>query len=96
MAAPLQYVLFETAFTVGVGCTVMLNTIGLPVHPLAEGVTVMVATTVATPVLVAVNDGISPLPLAARPIDGVSLIHAKWVPLTGPLKEMLAVAAPLQ
>ncbi len=48
----------------------MVKVIGVPVHPLALGVTVIVATTGVVPVLVATNDGISPEPLAARPIEG--------------------------
>ena len=39
------------------------------------GVTMMVATTGAVPVLVAVNDVIFPVPLAARPILIVLLVH---------------------
>ena len=39
------------------------------------GVTTIVATTGAVPVLVAVNDAISPVPLAASPIDVSSFVH---------------------
>ena len=65
-----------TALTVGVGYTVMVNDKGVPVHPFAVGVTVMVAITGAVPLLVAVKDGIFPVPLAASPMDGVLLTHA--------------------
>ena len=58
-----------------VGNTVIENAIGVPIHPLAAGVTVMVAITGAVPALVAVNEGISPVPLAASPIDGVLLVQ---------------------
>ena len=40
-----------------------------------EGVTVMVAVTGAVVRLVAVNGGISPVPRAASPIEGLSLVH---------------------
>lgn len=54
----------------GVGFTVMVNDPGVPEQLLAEGVTVMVAETATLPVLTALNEGIGPLPLAARPMDG--------------------------
>jgi hypothetical protein len=65
-----------TGLTVGVGYTVMVNDSGVPTHPFAVGVTVIVAITVAVPLLVAVKDGIFPVPLPASPMDGVLLIHA--------------------
>ena len=74
----------------------MLNDKGVPTHPFAVGVTVMVATTGAVPGLVAVKDGISPVPFAASPMDGVLLTHAKVVPATGPISGIGAVVAPLQ
>ena len=40
------------------------------------GVTVMVAVTGDTPRLIALNDAMFPLPLAARPMLGVLLVHA--------------------
>jgi len=58
---------------VGVGFTVIVNDNGVPMHPLAVGVTVIVAITGAVPPLMAVNDGIFPVPLAPNPIDGVLL-----------------------
>jgi hypothetical protein len=60
----------------GVGLTVIVNDCGVPAQPSNEGVTVMVAVTGAVPELVAVNDAIFPLPLAASPIDGVLLVQA--------------------
>ena len=60
-------------------------------------VTVIVATTGALVALVAVNDKISPVPDAANPIDGVLLVQLNTAvpPLTGVVKLMLAVGAPL-
>ena len=48
--------------------TVMVNVLDVPPQPDAEGVTVIVAVIGVDPGLVAVNDGILPLPLAPRPI----------------------------
>lgn len=78
------------------GFTVIVNERGVPVHPLAVGVTVMVATTCTVPVLVAVNDAIFPAPEAARPMDGALLVQANVVPATGLPKVIAVVAAPLQ
>lgn len=54
----------------------MVKDEGVPVHPFAVGVIPMVATTGAVPVLVAENTGMLPVPLAARPIDGVLFVQA--------------------
>ena len=78
------------------GFTLILKTIGVPAHPLADGVTVIVAVTTAVPVLAAVKDGIFPFPLATRPIEGVLLVQAKVVPLTALLSVTGADATPLQ
>ncbi len=56
----------------GEGLTVMVNENGVPTQPLAEGVTVTVATMAVVPALMAVKEGIFPVPLAANPIAGVS------------------------
>jgi hypothetical protein len=93
---PLQITWFDTAFTVGVGLTVIVKVRGVPLHPLALGVTVIVATTGVVPVFTAVNEAISPVPLAARPIDGVLLVQLYVVPATAPPKLTAAVLAPLQ
>jgi hypothetical protein len=81
---------------VGVGYTVMVNDRGVPVHPFAVGVIVIVAITIVVPALVAVKDGIFPVPLAASPMDGVVLTHAKVVPDTGPEMVIADVVEPLQ
>jgi hypothetical protein len=76
VVAPLQYATLLTALTVAVGYTVIVNDSGVPTHPFAVGVTVIVAVTVVMPLLVAVKDGIFPVPLPASPMDGVLLTHA--------------------
>ena len=74
----------------------MVKVIGVPEHPLADGVTVMLATSGAVPALVAVNAGILPDPLTPSPMDAVLLVHAKVVPATGLVKLMAVVVAPVQ
>lgn len=64
-----------TALTTGVGFTVIVNVTLGPGQPLAIGVTVIVATNGALVVLVAMNDGMSPLPAGASPIAGVLLVQ---------------------
>ena len=55
-----------------------------------------VATTGVVPPLTALKDAMFPLPLAARPIEGVLLVQLKIVPATDPLKVTGLVGAPLQ
>src|ERR1051326_4151183 len=59
---PLQADMFAGTVTFGVGSTVMVYELGVPVHPLADGVTVMVAVTGLAVALVAVNAAMSPVP----------------------------------
>lgn len=96
VAAPLHTVWLPTAFTVGVGFTVMVNVLGVPGHPLAVGVTVMVAVTGVVPVLVAVNTPMFPLPEAAKPMEGVLFVQENVLPGTGPLMLMAVLLPPLQ
>ena len=96
VTVPLQYIALLTWFTVAVGLTVIVNTRFVPVHPFAVGVTVIVATVGAGPGLVAVNDGIFPVPLAARPTEGLLFDQAKVVPATGLPIVTTEVVAPLQ
>jgi hypothetical protein len=66
------------------------------VHPLAVGVTVIVALIGDVVALVTVNDGILPEPLAARPIDVLVFTHVNVVPLTGPVKFVIGAVTPVQ
>ena len=60
----------EGTVTIGVGLTVMVKLFGVPVQPLAEGVTVIVAVTGVVLLFTAVKLAmLLPVPLAARPID---------------------------
>lgn len=93
---PLQTDWFEMVATVGVGSTVIVKVDGVPGQPFNDGVTVMVAVTGADPELFAVKAAISPVPLAARPMDGVLFVQLN-VPPTGLLVKLTAaVESPLQ
>ena len=74
----------------------MVNVCAAPVHPLADGVTVIVAVIGAPVAFVAVNDPILPVPDAARPMAGLEFVQLYAVPVTAPVKFTAAVAAPLQ
>lgn len=72
---PAHTVWFATAFTVGVGFTVMVKLTGKPPQPVEEGVTVMVAVIGALVLLVAVKLAILPVPLAASPMAVLLLVQ---------------------
>ena len=61
--------------TVGVGLTVMVKVDEMPGQPVDVGVTVIVPVIGAFVALVAVNEAISPLPLAAKPIAVLSFVQ---------------------
>jgi hypothetical protein len=96
VAVPLHLAWSLIFATVGVGLTVIVNKSAGPVQPLADGVTIIVATSGAVPLLTAANEGTSPIPVAASPIDVLLLVQLKVVPATGPLTVTCVVAAPLQ
>jgi hypothetical protein len=75
VAEPLHKVWFDTVFTVGVGLTVIVNVFAVPGQPAFTGVTVIVAVTGDVVLLVAVNEAMSPEPLAARPIEVASFVQ---------------------
>ena len=64
-----------------VGLTVRVNGIGDPAQPLALGVTVMVAVMGVEPELVAVKEGIFPLPFAASPTAVLLFVQVYVVPV---------------
>jgi hypothetical protein len=70
---------FDTLLTVGMGFTVMVNDVKLPVQVtpwlVKVGVTVIVAITGALVMLVAVKEEISPEPEAAIPIEGFEFVQ---------------------
>ena len=69
--------------TVGDGLMVIVYELGMPVHPFAEGVTVMVDIIVAKPVLIVLNAGRPPNPLAIIPMDGSEFVQVKVAPAVG-------------
>ena len=78
------------------GLTVTVNVAGIPPHPFAVGVIVIVDVIGAVVAFVTVNEGIFPEPLAARPIAVLLFVHVNVVPLTGPDKFVIDVVAPAQ
>ena len=73
--AVLQSTLLAGVFTVGVGFTVILNTLAEPLQPFAVGVIVILAVDGLLPVFVAVKVPILPVPLDARPIAAMLLLQ---------------------
>jgi hypothetical protein len=94
MALPEQIVCaagVATAF--GVGFTSTVAVIGVPVHPLADGVIVKVTVTGALVVLVSVPVML-PVPLAAMPVTAVVLSRVQLyvVPVTLPVSTIPVIA----
>jgi hypothetical protein len=73
----------------------MENDLGIPGQPAKDGVTVMVAVAVVLLLLMAVNDGMVPLPLAGKPMELLLFVQLKVVPATAPVNVIALVAAPL-
>ena len=82
--------------TVDVGLTVTVKVIGVPVHPFAVGVTVIVAVIGEAVAFVAVNEGTLPEPLAASPIAMLLFVQVNVVPLTGPDTFVTGAVTPAQ
>jgi hypothetical protein len=76
----------------------MVKVPGVPLHPPAVGVMVIVAATLALPVLIALNEAILPLPLATRPMEVVLFVQLNTVFGTAKVeaKSIDPVAEPLQ
>lgn len=96
-----QAVIFDGIITVGVGFTVTVNVLTEPLQftlPLLnDGVTVMLAITGVVPVLMAVNEGMLPLP-DVKPIEGVLFVQLYVVvpPVFIVPKLIMEVELPLQ
>ena len=82
--------------TVDVGLTVMVKVVGVPVHPFAVGVTVIVAVIGDVAAFLAVSEGTLPEPFAARPIAVLLFVQVNVVPVTGPDKFVIGATAPAQ
>ena len=96
VAAPLQSVWLTTAATLALGLTVIVNVIGAPVQPLADGVTVIVPLIAVVPALVATKLGMFPVPDAARPIAVLEFVQLYVVPGVRLVKFTAVVFAPVQ
>jgi len=94
-ASPLHKIWSAGFTSIGVGFTMMVNVLGTAGQIPFEGVTVIVAVSTTLPVFTAVKAGISPLPLAARPMDGLLFVQLKLVPLNVPVKATVFVVDPL-
>ena len=75
----------------------MVKVCGVPAHPSNDGVTVTVAVTGEVPVLVAVKEGIFPVPVAPSPILVLLFDQENNVvpPVRSVVKFTAVVAAPL-
>ena len=93
---PLQITLSTGTTTAGPGFTVIVNEEGVPGQPLAVSVTVTVAVTGSAVLFVPENDGVLPVPLAARPIDGSVFVQLKIAPGVVLVKTPAATVDPLQ
>lgn len=76
--------------------TVMVKVRAGPVHPSAAAVTVIVAVNAPFVELVAKNEGILPVPLAASPMEGLLLVQVKVLPGTFELNDIGPVVLLLQ
>ena len=94
--APLQIFWLPGVLTVGVGLTVIVKDVELPVQPSADGVMVIFATELLVPELVAVKEAILPAPLVPSPIDALLFIQLNVTPVGVPEKLTALVDAPLQ
>lgn len=74
--APLHTVVLAGSIAVGDGVTLTVNDLAVPAQVAAVGVTEITAVAVTEPVLMAVKAEIVPDPDAARPMDGLELLHA--------------------
>lgn len=93
--APLHNACGETVLIVGVGLTVIVKLVVVPVHPLLIGVTIIVHDMGDVPGLVAENAGMFPEPLAPSPIAVLEFAQLKVVPATVPDKFIKLVVEPL-
>ena len=80
----------------GVDATVIVKVIGVPVQEPFTGVTVIVPDIGAAVALVARKEGISPEPLAPKPIAVFVFVQLKVVPGTEPVKLITGVDVPAQ
>jgi hypothetical protein len=96
VADPVHKAWLAGCTTLGVGFTVSVKNRAMPGQPFAVGVTVIKPVAGRIPVLTPVNEAIFPMPLAARPMEVLSLVQLKMVPPTAPEKFIAPVLQVLQ
>lgn len=87
---------FTPAFIIKAGFTVIVKTPGAPLHPSADGVTVITASIGLIPLLVAVKEGSDPVPFVAKPISVLLLFQLNIALPTLAVKFVTGIPAPLQ
>lgn len=93
---PVHITEFAGTITVGNGLIVMVKLYSAPVQLFSDGITFMVAMMGELELLTAVNAGIFPFPLAARPISGFELLQMKVAPDGVLLKLIVGIVDPSQ
>ncbi len=92
----LHDVIFAGTLTVGEGMTVIVYTDAFPGQVFSVEVTDIVAVIKALVLLIAVNEGIFPLPVDANPIEASELVQANVAPAGVLVKLVAATEALLQ
>jgi len=97
-SSPAQRILFVISFKTGSGFTVIVKVLVVPLQPSADfGVTVIVAVIGVPVLLVAVKDGIFPVPFADSPIAILLFVQVQVPAFTLlPLKVMASCSSPAQ
>ena len=84
---------FSKLVSFGVGFTVIINDVGKPIQKDVDGVTVIVPEMGKAVVLDVVKE-IFPVPLAAKPIDGLLLVQLNVVPAIEPVNTIKPLGTP--
>lgn len=96
MLEPLHTCCEEIVFNMGLGLIVITYSFGIPAHPFIDGAIRIVPEMGWLVVLTAVNVGILPEPLKARPIAVLELVHVNCVPDGRPLRFSTGTVDPTQ
>ena len=95
--SPSQTNSFGTTDTIGFAFIVMVNVLAFPVHPLSVGITVIIPLILLVVELLAVKEGILPLPEAARPMLVFEFVQLNAAPPSGNIEtEFCETIVPLQ
>lgn len=93
---PLHILRSEILFMPGTGATVIVYVEETPWHPLAAGVTIIVAVIGEVVEFAAAKAEIFPFPLAAIPIEGSVFVQLKVAPATLLVNDVVGILSPLQ